>query len=503
MTLSPVMIFILLAVSIKALISNINDLSEFDKVLSSFDKAHDNFVTDLDHLYDSNNRNHFAKGLTITAKAQNIVIAKIVRAIAQEGTFTMAYTGTSVTECGDNFWNASYAHWVETLLSPIAKSTKVNLVVRNVAEGANEVFPYDYCIETFAGADADIITWEQDMMCPGWGSHAVEAFIQNAFKLPRKPTIMFSNPGPNRYQSHRSRSLLGKWLSLNRKDLRRYYEDTGFHSLILFETLNEIPESDERFTIGHLIGDGKLFGNAGWHPGPYGHQVAGYQHALAYATLWKKAMEKISYYRNEASTADQLNSMINSYITQELSPSNQKLSPALDCKSSMCISNQAIQCASTYEPRGADSSDILDFVVNKDKIVDLRSNNPKVMSYDPSRWTVQLWKSRHEENTRGSPSKKYVIAGNVNAGELKFSINIKESGHVILCETRDRKRESGKHLKDVSIFKVDGHTVPLVKYDDKAGLCVWTQWSVASGKREISIVPTEMTHIELTHIVWT
>lgn len=75
--------------------------------------------------------------------------------------FTIVFTGSSVTSGQDSDYSQSFPVLVESFMGPAFSAGNINLVVRNVAFGNNPCLPYDVCVRTFAGDDADIIVWEQ------------------------------------------------------------------------------------------------------------------------------------------------------------------------------------------------------------------------------------------------------------------------------------------------------------------------------------------------------
>lgn len=52
--------------------------------------------------------------------------------------------------------------------------------------------PYDLCVKTFAGDDADILMWEQSYNCNA-GSIGAEQFIRQALTMPSQPIIAFAD----------------------------------------------------------------------------------------------------------------------------------------------------------------------------------------------------------------------------------------------------------------------------------------------------------------------
>ena len=60
----------------------------------------------------------------------------------------------------------------------------------NVAHGNNPCMPYDPCVGTIAGFDADIVHWEQSYNC--FSQPMYEQFARQAAFLPKKPLVIYS-----------------------------------------------------------------------------------------------------------------------------------------------------------------------------------------------------------------------------------------------------------------------------------------------------------------------
>lgn len=75
--------------------------------------------------------------------------------------FTIAFTGSSVTAGQDSAHASAFPQLVGPKMAEAFKDLRINLVSRNVAMGNNPCMPYDPCVRTFVGDDADIVHWEQ------------------------------------------------------------------------------------------------------------------------------------------------------------------------------------------------------------------------------------------------------------------------------------------------------------------------------------------------------
>jgi len=102
------------------------------------------------------------------------VIKYKIAAKAMRGnqTFLMIFGGSSVTAGHDSYFNQSFPMIVKQRMTPAFKKLGINLVVRNIALGANPCIPYTYCYESMGGLDPDFLAWEQAYNC----GHAPEVY---------------------------------------------------------------------------------------------------------------------------------------------------------------------------------------------------------------------------------------------------------------------------------------------------------------------------------------
>lgn len=92
---------------------------------------------------------------------------KIAKKIAEgnNSPYTMIFGGSSVTAGHDNYYAQSHPFVFERRIAPILEALNVKLVVRNIAQGANNCRPFDYCYASMGGETADFIAWEQSFNC--------------------------------------------------------------------------------------------------------------------------------------------------------------------------------------------------------------------------------------------------------------------------------------------------------------------------------------------------
>ncbi len=80
-------------------------------------------------------------------------------------TFLMVFGGSSVTAGHDNFYSQAYPFVIERRMKPIFAALGVDLLIHNIAMGANQCRPYNYCYEAQGGSSPDWISWEQSFNC--------------------------------------------------------------------------------------------------------------------------------------------------------------------------------------------------------------------------------------------------------------------------------------------------------------------------------------------------
>lgn len=77
----------------------------------------------------------------------------------------MTFGGSSVTAGHDNYYNQSYPLIVKQRMSKLLESLGIELIVHNIAQGANNCIPYTFCYESMGGLDPDFVGWEQSYNC--------------------------------------------------------------------------------------------------------------------------------------------------------------------------------------------------------------------------------------------------------------------------------------------------------------------------------------------------
>ena len=108
--------------------------------------------------------------------------------------YLMIFGGSSVTASHDNFYNQSYPAIFERRMGPVFKALGINLVVHNIAMGANNCLPYQFCYESMGGLDPEFIGWEQSYNC-GHDEPIFELAARVAGFSKKKAVIYYSASG--------------------------------------------------------------------------------------------------------------------------------------------------------------------------------------------------------------------------------------------------------------------------------------------------------------------
>lgn len=109
-----------------------------------------------------------------------------------DSSFTISYSGTSITAGHDSYFNQSYPRVVVEYLQPVFDAATIRFNVRSVAYGNNPCMPYAPCRSTISGHDADIVHWEQTIECEGDFEMYEQVVRQSSF-LSKRPIIVFDH----------------------------------------------------------------------------------------------------------------------------------------------------------------------------------------------------------------------------------------------------------------------------------------------------------------------
>jgi hypothetical protein len=165
-------------------------------------------LNDLEKRWQIKKYPNFLTAGSMTLKSWDVMKIKLQKKIIlahlspSADSYIISFMGSSVTAGHDSPQNKSLVAHTQRIMAPAFKILNINLQARNVAQGNNPCFPYDACVNTFAGADSDIVQWEQSFNCfvdsnSDW-CFLFENFIRQTHFMPNKPIVVFAeSPTPN------------------------------------------------------------------------------------------------------------------------------------------------------------------------------------------------------------------------------------------------------------------------------------------------------------------
>ena len=104
--------------------------------------------------------------------------------------FLIAFMGSSVAAGHDSKYDKAYPLVTGTLMKSSFNAAGINLLVTNNAVANNPCMPYDSCVATYAGQNADIVHFEHSMNC--FEPPMYEQFVRQASFLSKNPIVIYS-----------------------------------------------------------------------------------------------------------------------------------------------------------------------------------------------------------------------------------------------------------------------------------------------------------------------
>jgi len=249
-------------------------------------------VTTFTASNDNFDIHHIPSGLKYTAY-------RILSARQQNRSFKIAFGGYSVTVGRGNYFNQSYPLVLERLLSKPMEKLGIKLDVRNAAIGGVPSFPYGWCLDSFLGDDADVISWDYSMNEAGGVSDGLEAYIRQGLSMKRQPMLIVKDTSTS--------------IAQERYDLLQQYIDKGFLKdtivLSIEDTINTfLNVKDEYMPTGFR--DWRKFGapkgtpgQSSHHPGLKEHELYGWLLTMHFVAV----LELVAYFiSHESETRDLL-----------------------------------------------------------------------------------------------------------------------------------------------------------------------------------------------------
>mmetsp|Transcript_6875 Transcript_6875/g.10326 ORF Transcript_6875/g.10326 Transcript_6875/m.10326 type:complete len:611 (+) Transcript_6875:45-1877(+) len=121
--------------------------------------------------------------------------------LSDNAKYMMVFGGSSVTAGHDNLFNQSYPMIVLKRMSPALAAAGIEMIVHNIAQGANNCFPSNYCYESMGGFDPDMVGWEQSFNC---------GHNEDMFEMAARFAIWSKNVGSVYYSQSGTEMATGK-----------------------------------------------------------------------------------------------------------------------------------------------------------------------------------------------------------------------------------------------------------------------------------------------------
>lgn len=124
--------------------SLLNGLNKLDTV--------GNLIHQRFEFHDKNKFQFFLGSQNMPSYAWDILKYKFAKKIVDgNSTFLMIFGGSSVTAGHDNYLHQAYPQVYERRMKPVFEALGINLLVHNIAQGANNCRPSNLCYDSMGG----------------------------------------------------------------------------------------------------------------------------------------------------------------------------------------------------------------------------------------------------------------------------------------------------------------------------------------------------------------
>jgi hypothetical protein len=312
---------------------------------------------------------------------------------------------------------------------------------------------YDTCVETFAGADADIVHWEQSYNCfiDMRGDVAfIEQFIRQSMGIPEHPVVVLTSsvtpnwnadkctdtsPVAKSVEDEESLALVKTgvagltriYTEINKKYFERF---TEVHGLVKHYSFAGIQVWDHsHYEIykcrGPYVADwGK--GVRSWHPSERGHRLRAHHHSYVWLAIWRDAIRHLIEVHAKDEPGARLAGIQKHYATYSV-PS--KLPDRIVHRNYYFTDNQ--QCFTVFEPHADRSKGLKEIII---------SGLAPDGSDAKKGWIVDVLDELMDRGMRanhlaqGYLDWKYMLHGNKHSGPLSMSVDVKNEGNIRICQ---------------------------------------------------------------------
>ena len=173
----------------------------------------------------------------------------------------ISFMGSSVTAGHDSPFIKSFPVLTGNKMAPAFKPLNINLITRNAAMGNNPCMPYDICVKTFAGQDADIVHWEQSYNCMSGKPYIFEQFIRQSIQMPSRPVVVFSDSAtPNWKEEDCNNKPSSHDLKEEEKSMLQSYQGGHYEDIVCNLNKDQVGRWDELHKGKDLLSNYKTAG---------------------------------------------------------------------------------------------------------------------------------------------------------------------------------------------------------------------------------------------------
>lgn len=514
---------------------------QFKERLDSALKIAQDTLTSIYDKWDISNYPNFLKSVSMTHTSWEVMKLKFQQKILraangeQDVKFIMTFMGSSVTAGHDSPFNISFSQTIGPRLSPAFNALGVKSISFGAALGNNPCLPYDICVHPFAGADADVVHWEQSFNCFGDSEDkrpVFEWFVRQALSLPNQAISIFEdssmpnwkeedcpkddNPIPlsdedkQMLEHYKSGNAIKIPTEMNKADMEK-----GWRAMIdLFRNYKTAGiqtwhhyHYDKYKCKGPYKRDWACC-SASWHPSLKGHDLRSDHHVFYWLLILIDAIKDLQEKGERGETSDVLLKVITKHIEAE-----HKYVPASAMYESDYQDSQ--RCYTSFQPRRDDTYALEKLMITsgdgkegfKMEIIDTLNNRDFMKRV----------------NQYGYIDLKYMLYGNKDSGVLSLKINVKQHGVGFLCQPAgdwgrlpdgfqnfwevDTKvyltENVGPNPQNFIFSKDKGRLLEYInrKPKDTQTICVDFIHKIPPGDHVMTIVPTTEKKIMISYLI--
>jgi len=362
--------------------------------------------------------------------------------------FSICFSGSSVTAGHDSPFNKSFALLTGFVMGPVLKALNVHVDLRAAALGNNPCFPYDVCVRSFCGNDADLVHWEQSYFC-GWnGDHnpTLEMFIRQAMIMPSHPIVIFADSATDNWESKDCpKPIVPYVVTSEEKDMLRastvtIATDINKHE---YHIPGEISKAYRAAGLqywyhAHYHKQYKCqgpyhkdwgVGTVSWHPSISGHQLRADHHAYFWLSAWRDAIADVLRLHS-ASPAPSTATLLADNTKHFKGIISSHPMPASPVYKTAVSDN--IQCFTDYLPRHDLSSGLQSRIVSGRADADKKGWKPIILEMLLGADNYKHIDARHRK--AGYVDFKHMYTAEHDAGPLSIRIEPRSNGVIYICE---------------------------------------------------------------------